>query len=98
MVTLGTTEVQLTVINPDSLFERKELLQERFTLQLGSFSQSDHAHSVASDLSGSRVAEAKVEDRIYYRVYYGMYATRREAEDALSAILKKGHTGFVKQL
>lgn len=98
MVGTGIAEVRLTIINPDPEYDRQTYLQERFTLQVGSFSQPEHAELIAGDLSGSRVAETKVHDRIYYRVYYGLYATRREAEDALMAILKKGHTGFIKQL
>jgi rare lipoprotein A len=98
MVGTGTAEVRLTIINPDPEHDRQTYLQERFTLQLGSFSRPEHAELIAGDLSGSRVSEAKVHDRIYYRVYYGLYATRREAEDALMAILKKGHSGFIKQL
>jgi rare lipoprotein A len=98
MVGTGTADVRLTIINPDPEYDRQEYLQERFTLQVGSFSRPDHANLIASDLAGSRVSEAKVHDRIYYRVYYGLYATRREAEDALMSILKKGHSGFVKQL
>ncbi len=98
MVDTGIAEVRLTIINPDPEYDRQEYIQERFTLQLGSFSKPEHAHLIAGDLSGSRISEAKVHDRIYYRVYYGLYATRREAEDALMTILKKGHSGFVKQM
>lgn len=98
MIGSGVADVRLTIINPDPEHNRQEYLQERFTLQLGSFSRPEHAELIAGDLSGSRVSEAKVHDRIYYRVYYGLYATRRDAEEALMAILKKGHSGFVKQL
>jgi rare lipoprotein A len=98
MVGSGTADVRITIINPDPEYNREEYIQERFTLQVGSFSRPDHANLVSGDLSGSRVSEAKIHDRIYYRVYYGLYATRREAEDALMSILKKGHSGFVKQL
>jgi len=98
MIGSGVADVRLTIINPDPEHNRQEYLQERFTLQLGSFSRAEHAELIAGDLSGSRVSEAKVHDRIYYRVYYGLYATRRDAEEALMAILKKGHSGFVKQL
>jgi rare lipoprotein A len=98
MVGTGTAEVRLTIINPDPEYNRQEYLQERFTLQVGSFSRPEHAELIAGDLSGSRISEAKIHDRIYYRVYYGLYATRREAESALMSILKKGHSGFVKQL
>lgn len=98
MVGSGTADVRITIINPDPEYNREEYIQERFTLQVGSFSRPDHANLVSGDLSGSRVSEAKIHDRIYYRVYYGLYATRKEAEDALMSILKKGHSGFVKQL
>lgn len=98
MIGSGTAEVRLTVINPDPDYDRKTYLSEQFTLQLGSFSKPEHAQSIAKDLNGSRVAEAKVQNRVYYRVYYGMYATRREAEDAMMSILRKGFSGFVKQL
>jgi len=98
MVGAGTADVRLTIINPDPEYNREEYLQERFTLQVGSFSRPEHAELIAGDLSGSRISEAKIHDRIYYRVYYGLYATRREAESALMSILKKGHSGFVKQL
>lgn len=98
MVGSGTADVRITIINPDPEYNREEYIQERFTLQVGSFSRPDHANLVSGDLSGSRVAEAKIHDRVYYRVYYGLYATRKEAEDALMSILTKGHSGFVKQL
>ncbi len=98
MVSTGTADVRLTIINPDPEYNREEFLQERFTLQVGSFSRPEHAELIAGDLSGSRISEAKIHDRIYYRVYYGLYATRREAESDLMSILKKGHSGFVKQL
>lgn len=98
MVGTGTAEVRLTIINPDPEYNRQEYIQERFTLQVGSFSRPEHAELIVGDLSGSRISEAKIHDRIYYRVYYGLYATRREAESALMSILQKGHSGFVKQL
>lgn len=98
MVDIGTTEVSLIILDPDVEFTREQFLVERFTLQLGSFSKAEHADLIASDLPGSRVAEVKVDDRVYYRVYYGLFATRREAEDVMQFITNRGHTGFVKQI
>lgn len=98
MIGSGVADVKLTIINPDPEYDRKTYAEERFTLQVGSFSQPEYAQSIAKDLDGSKVDEARVHDRIYYRVYYGMYATRREAEEVLTTIRKKGHSGFVKQL
>jgi rare lipoprotein A len=98
MVGIGTTEVNLVVLDPALEFSKEDYLFERFTLQIGSFSKIDHAELISKDLPGSRVAEVVVDDRIYFRVYYGLFATRREAEDVMQFILRKGHTGFVKQI
>lgn len=98
MVSIGTTEVNLLILDPDLEFSKEKFLVERFTLQLGSFSKAEHADLIASDLPGSRVAEVKIDDRVYFRVYYGLFATRREAEDVMQFIVNKGHTGFVKQI
>lgn len=98
MVDVGTTEVSLIILDPDVEFTKEQFLVERFTLQLGSFSKAEHADLIANDLPGSRVAEVKVDDRVFYRVYYGLFATRREAEDVMQFITNRGHTGFVKQI
>jgi hypothetical protein len=90
--------VNLLILDPDIDFSKETFLVERFTLQLGSFSKADHADLIASDLPGSRVAEVKIDDRVYFRVYYGLFATRREAEDVMQFIVNKGHAGFVKQI
>lgn len=98
MVGIGTTEVNLVILDPEVEFVKEEFLLERFTLQIGSFSKMDHAELISKDLPGSRVAEVVVDDRTFYRVYYGLFATRREAEDVMQFIIRKGHTGFVKQI
>jgi rare lipoprotein A len=98
MVSIGTTEVNLIILDPDVEFVKEDFLLERFTLQIGSFSKVDHAQLISNDLPGSRVAEVQIDDRTYFRVYYGLFATRREAEDVMQFIVRKGHTGFVKQI
>lgn len=98
MINTGLARVKLHIVDPKPTFTPMDYFVEKFTIQVGSFSKSEHANEIAKDLNGSRVFEVVDGKVTYYRIYYGLFATRREAEEELNKILEQGHSGFIKQL
>jgi rare lipoprotein A len=98
MINTGLARVKLHIVDPKPTFTPIEYFVEKFTIQVGSFSKKEQASEISKDLKGSRVFEVIDGSTTYFRIYYGLFATRREAEDELTKILEQGHSGFVKQL
>jgi len=98
MIKSGLARVKLHIVDPKPSFTPLDYFVEKFTIQVGSFSKPEHANVISKDLKGSKVFEVLEGNATYYRIYYGLFATRREAEDELIKILEQGHSGFVKQL
>ncbi len=71
---------------------------ERFTIQLASFNSKSEARRASRDIRGSRVQEVRTANNTVYRVYYGTYRNKRNADRALARLKQHGHDGFVKQL
>lgn len=71
---------------------------EQFTVQLASFNTREEARNAAREIRGARVVEVQIGNRKVYRVYYGTYSSKRNAERAQRRLSRHGHDGFVKQL
>lgn len=71
---------------------------EQFTVQLASFNTRNEARNAARQVRGARVVEVQLSNRKVYRVYYGTYGNKRNAERAQRRLARHGHDGFVKQL
>lgn len=70
----------------------------RFAVQLGSFRAQMTASNLAAAIPGSWVQPVQVNGQYLYRVYYGFFANRAQAEESQRQLLHGGHAGFVKQL
>ena len=99
MINAGTARVRLELLrSPTPVTRRGEALnREVFTVQLESYLRRTDAERRSAEIRGSRVAEARLDGRTYYRVYYGRYQNRSDAEDALRDLRRRGFDGFVKQ-
>jgi tetratricopeptide (TPR) repeat protein len=90
-----------TVINeqpPVTKDSAQETEQSGFTVQVGAFSTLDNATALQKKLSQQfdnvSVATVTLEDKIFYRVRIGSFATREDAERyAVDSIQKAGITG-----
>jgi rare lipoprotein A len=67
-----------------------------FTVQLGSFADETAARVVANNVEGAWIYQIRVEDKLYYRVNFGVFSTRNEAEQFRVRLASRGVDGFVK--
>lgn len=99
MVGPGTANVQIFLIKGDLKNSKvTDLKIANYTVQLGSFVAESVAKNLSSQIKGSRVERATVNNKATYRVYYGMYQDPLEARKALRDLERKGKQGFVKQV
>ena len=78
--------------------KEKESNRNRFTVQLGSFSDIQAATTVANKVNGAWIQATRVGDRMFFRVNFGVYDTREAAEDSMKELAADGVDGFVKTL
>lgn len=99
MINSGTARVRLELLRSPTPVARRgdDLNREVFTVQLESYLRRTDAERRSAEIRGSRVAEARLDGRTYYRVYYGRYQNRSDADDALRDLRRRGFDGFVKQ-
>ncbi len=99
MIGPGTANVELYLVKGDLKNANiKDLTKPSFTVQLGSFTKKSDADRLSSQLKGSRVVQATVSNQIYYRVYYGVYSSEKDAQKAHKNLGRKWRDGFVKQI
>jgi rare lipoprotein A len=99
MIEAGTARVRLELLrSPEPVTRRgDDLNREHFTVQLESYNRRVDADRRSGEIQGSRVAVARVGGRTYYRVYFGRYENRNDADRALADLRHRGFDGFVKQ-
>lgn len=96
----GTAPVRLYLVE-GALEESRmtELDRPTYTLQLGSYTTREKALAHAGKVAGARVEEVPMEGETIYRVYYGIYLERADAEKELEELARNGvEGGYVKQL
>lgn len=70
-----------------------------YTIQLGTFESGKEALRYSRSIEGSRVEIVDEQNKMYYGVFYGLYADRREALQKQRQLQQQGeYTSFVKQL
>lgn len=96
----GTAPVRLYLVE-GALEESRmtDLDRPTYTLQLGSYTTEEKALAHARKIEGARVEEVQMNGEAIYRVYYGMYLERGDAEKELEELAQNGiEGGYVKQL
>lgn len=69
-----------------------------FTVQLGSFSTKAAAEAVKQKVDGSWIYEVTIDGQQFYRLNYGRYRSREEAESDIGKLEAEGFFGFVKSV
>lgn len=99
MIGNGTANVELVLLRGDLDNSRTTNLKvATYTVQLGSFETKEGAFDLSRKIKGSRVEKINLEDRNVYRVYYGTYVDKDEAQDKQRELDRKGFGGYVKQI
>jgi rare lipoprotein A len=97
MIISGLARVKVELVKSEEPVSRRQGPEE-FTVQLASFTVKSQADAMAGDIRGAYVYQSRVDRTTYYRVYYGKYRNRADAEKAMADLRRRGHDGFVKQV
>ena len=97
----GTARVQLTALSNDedrdAAIMNEEPMSNGFSVQVGSFTDSNNASQLATDLGSlfgsSKVRQVEVNGKRYYRVLAGYFPYRHSAESAKNVLIKRGYSG-----
>lgn len=100
MIGAGTASVRLSLLKEGDrpVTEQNSSSLETFTIQIASFEKKNDAELKAKSITGARVEEVQVNNRVLYRVYYGTYYSSEKAKTAEAELKASGINGFVKQL
>ncbi|MDX1637004.1 MAG: septal ring lytic transglycosylase RlpA family protein [Balneolaceae bacterium] len=100
MIGPGTADVQLYLVKGDSReIEEKDLKVSTYTVQLGSFQQEENALEISNNIRGARVEQHILNSgEEVFRVYYGIFTDKSEAEKERQKLARDGFNGYVKQL
>lgn len=103
MLSSGTARVRLYLIsspgNVNTRSAKKSVAAgEQFTVQVGSFGSKRLAKQKSSNIRGSRVDAVRVKGKTVYRVYYGSFGSKDQAQRAMRKLKRRGIDGFVKQV
>ncbi len=100
MYSSGIAEVELFLLGEGDrpITEQNLSNIETFTLQLASFSAREQAENFARGIEGARIEEVDLGNEQVYRVFYGTFTDRQEADQRLREFRQNGFDGFVKQL
>lgn len=95
MIGPGTARVRVYLIggDPSSLNNLKE---PNYTVQLGSYSDKVAAEKKAAEIRSSYVKEVEVDNKLFYRIYFGDFKNPAIALEAQKRLEGLGHNGFVK--
>lgn len=108
MIGPGTARVSLVILSrgdsesnsapPKNSVDYANPDRGTFTIQIGSFENKKTARKQAQSFRGARVEQAELNGKTFYRVYYGTYGSKKEAQKKLTKLRRKGINGFVKNL
>ncbi|MDX1700563.1 MAG: septal ring lytic transglycosylase RlpA family protein [Melioribacteraceae bacterium] len=96
MIQSGYTEVELRLLSKVGNSSSRN--HSLYTIQIGSYKRKRDAEKFGSKFDKSKVVMAEVNDNIYYRVYYGEYKNKNEAEYDIKLLKKEGVDCFIKKL
>ncbi len=74
----------------------KRSLTGEFTVQLGSFEDEAGARKLSESVEGGWVYRILVDGKWYYRVNFGVFSSKNEAEKFRTRLAARGVSGFVK--
>ena len=96
----GTARVRLYLVSGDpDTSKPNDLNLETYTVQLGSFQDEKRAIKRSGEIRGSRIEKAYLNNGLeVYRIYYGVFTDKSEAEAELERLRAAGYQGYVKQL
>lgn len=96
----GTAEVRLYLVKGNAeQFKDKDLTVSTFTVQLGSYEIEENALDASDEIKGSRIEKFILNDgQEVYRVFYGIFTDKDEAEKEQRRLEQKGYNCYVKQL
>lgn len=99
MISSGTAEVEIWLLQEGDLpvTGSNSSSIETFTVQLASFDSMQGANAESQKIRGAEVVPVNVGNRTVYRLYYGKYENKRDAERAMRELRRSGYNGFVKQ-
>lgn len=98
MIGPGTAPVRLTLMEKgDAPVHPSTIRRELFTVQIGSYESRKDARQKASTVRGATVEQRVANGKTVFRVYYGAYKSREQAERILRRLNAKGIQGYVKQ-
>lgn len=99
MIGNGTAPVKLILLEGDLENSRTtDLKTATYTVQLGSFQSEAGAFELSRKIKGSRVERIPLNNQTVYRVYYGVYVDKDEAQRTLQDLRSDGFSGYVKQI
>lgn len=99
MIGNGTARVQLVLLEGDLANSRTtDLKVATYTVQLGSFQTEARAFELSGKVKGSRVEEIPLNNQTVYRVYYGVYIDKNEAQEKKRELQREGFSGYIKQI
>lgn len=99
MIGNGTAPVRLVLLEGDLENSRTtDLKTATYTVQLGSFESEAGAFELSRKIKGSRVERIPLNNQTVYRVYYGVYVDKDEAQRNLQDLRNEGFSGYVKQI
>jgi rare lipoprotein A len=99
MIQSGTATIRLELIEgitPD--MNTFCSLCESFAIQIAAFKNIFDANLEKDKIKGAYIKESITDGKKLYRVLYGNYDNKNDAEAALNRLRKQGIDGFVKQL
>lgn len=100
MIGPGTAHVRLFVVegNNEKIIN-KDLKVSTYTVQLGSFQEEKHAVKISNEIRGARIEQFTLNDGTeVYRIYYGIFTDKNEAQKEQRRLQRQGYNGYVKQL
>jgi rare lipoprotein A len=99
MIGPGTADVTIHLLQTGDrpITNSNRSSRETFTVQLASFDTEVSARERANQIPGADVVKVNIAGREVYRVYYGSYEDRNEADQKMRDLRRQGINGFVKQ-
>lgn len=96
----GTARVRLYIVEGDvGKAQSSNLKVATYTVQLGSFQEEERAIQKSREIKGSRIEKVYLSSgKAVYRIYYGTYTDKEEADMAYDRLQSEGYSGYVKQL
>lgn len=99
MIGNGTARVSLTLISSNlTNTQPTDLKVATYTVQLGSFEKENKAFEKSRQIKGARVVTVPLAQKMVYRVYYGTFIDKKEAQAQRRKLRRRGFNGYVKQI